>query len=256
MSTELLVKEATDVALSQARQDMGVSAKDLLLPKLYLMQNTSEAVGEELAKLGDIVTDENVVVGGLTNPIEIVPLKLSKSLMTYEIGGTSPKFVRKEVLTPALEALDWEGVEKNKDGQEIPIRRIICFDFCVLLKKDLLTEAFPTVITFKRTSLMAGKKLASHIFKLMALGKLPYSKSIELTVKKDKKDTNTYAVFQLGVSKVLSPDEMTVVETWNKILRESNVVVDDREEEIVDVSSHSAPLVTPTVMGGNAKVEF
>ena len=111
---------------SQSMGDDGISMKDLIISKILLMQNTSELVGEEKAKVGDMVDSQtSEVLGGYDKAVEIIPLSLFKVWREYDVSGTTPKFIQQYPVTADNETLPWEF--QSKDG--VPYRRDLCMNF-------------------------------------------------------------------------------------------------------------------------------
>jgi hypothetical protein len=260
-TTAVAVKEETSLVegvsnvqsramtLAKEMQELGVTAQDLVIPKLLLMQPTSEYVGADKAKVCDIVNSQTQeVIAGPTSPIEIVPLKMYKTWRISDMSEQPPKFMRNEPFTSDNANASWEGTEVV-DGEEVPIRRDLCLNFFCLLKKDIENnEAFPVVVTFKRTSAFAGKTLATHLFMMVTLRRKPYSKSVQLKVKKEQKEKNTYAVFEIGQKLELSKEHQAVAEEWLGNLASMNYKVDDTEDD-ADANAAPAAEVKPTVVG-------
>jgi hypothetical protein len=229
-------------------QEAGISLVDLEIPKLMLMQSTSELVGEEQAKFGEVVNTMNgEVVGSLTQPLELIPLKQFKTVRIYDMSGKQPKFMRVEEANEKNSSFD--AREGNETG--IPIKRVLNMNFFVLLKKEIdAGEAFPAVVSFKSTGLAAGKQLATQMFKMIQLDRMPYSKSVTLTVKKEKKDTNTYAVFSIEKGENCTPEVCAVSAKWLKALAAAKTVTVVEKEER-DVESVEAPhVLSSTEVGG------
>lgn len=219
-------EETKAVTMSDTLGDLGISSEDLVIPRLMLMQNTSEYVGDDKAELGDIVDSQSIdVIGGINKPVEIVPLKMYKTWRVYDMSSKQPKFKRQEPVTAANAELKWEFIE---DG--VPHRRVFHMNFFVL-RKDELDQgmSFPAVISFKSTSLNAGKQLATAMFKLHHLGLPAFSQSQMLTVKKEKKDTNTYAVFEIRKGQTLTAEQQAAAKRWIQTLAEKRHTVDEDE---------------------------
>ena len=230
-------------AMAAAMADAGIGAEDLEIPKLMLMQPTSKYVGDDLARLGDIVNTMTMeVVGGLTaqngpdRSIEIVPLKAFKTIRTYAIvPGGKPKFLRVEPFNEENAKKPLEGVEAGQ-----PIKRWHILNFFVLLKRDIeQLEAFPAVLSFKSTGMAAGKQLSTHIFKMLALKQEPYSKSVTLSVRKEKKDDNTWAVYEVGKGTVLSPEHKIIARDWLAKLASLTVKIHEGHDD--DAAEAPAP---------------
>jgi len=249
METQVAMKEPTNaVSVSHAMTDSGITSSDLIIPKLLLMQNTSESVGDGAAKLCDVINSQTLeVIGGLNTPVEIIPLKLVKTWRIYDMSGGQPEFMRQEAVTPANVNLPWDGVEEG-----ITIRRDLCMNFHVLLLNDVKKgEAFPCVVSFKRTSMQAGKQLATHLFKMAALGRLPYSQSLELKVSKKKQETNTYGIFELGKGTPLTSEHQEVAAKWVDMLQSMTYKVDDDADK-----EAPAKVAAPIVVGGSSDMKF
>lgn len=233
------------MAMSATMADMGIEASDLVIPRLLLMQNTSEYVGDKKAQLGDVVNSQTMeVVGGEKKPLEIIPLKLYKTLKVFDQTQTPPKFIREEPLTPANSRLPYEGTENG-----IQVKRFVNMNLFVLLKKDLEKgEAFPCVVSFKSTSIPAGKQIATQLFKMASLGRLPYSQTVNITVSLQKKERNTFAVFGAAKGNNVDGGAVKEAEKWLSILASVQYRVDEREEtENTEIPS---PVVQPKVFKG------
>jgi hypothetical protein len=68
------------------------------------------------------------------------------------------------------------------------------------------------------------------MFKMLTLRKAPYSQSVMLTVTKEKKDTNTYAVFTIGKGSVISETEQSSAQEWLGNLASMNYKVSEEKE--------------------------
>lgn len=229
MSNELMKQEqSTALALSDMMESTGITASDLVIPKLLLMQNTSEYVGDGKAVLGDIVNSQTMeVVGSLKTPCEIIPLKMYKTWRIYDVSSKSPRFIRQEAVTRSNEKLPWDDVENGT-----PIRRDQCINFFALIKTELDTgNDFPCAISFRRSSFSTGKQLATQLFRMTMQGKLPYSESVMLGVKKEKNDTNYYSVYTMSKGAELTKEQQASAAKWLSMLSSVSYKVDDESEE-------------------------
>lgn len=229
LQSKALAIQAEAQERAAALKELGVTGADIVIPSIQVMQNTSGLVGDGKAKLGDIVNMATEEV--LLNPVSILPLKFWKTLRTYEVGGkTAFKFLREDPLNDANSKLPHEGFEEVEGGK-VPVKRYVTFNFFVLLKNDMeKDEGFPCLIRFKSTGMNAGKALATHLYKKVFFKKKPYSEFVELTTKKEKKDTNTYAVPVLSGKSPATDKAMSVAEDWLAMLAAGNYKIDDREE--------------------------
>lgn len=241
--------------------ELGVEAKDLVIPSVQVMQNTSGLVGDDKAKLGEIVnmsTEE--VLGGLGKPVKVLPLRLYKTLRVYDVSA-GYKFVREEPLTAENEKLSGEALE-DIEGRSTPVKRYVTMNYFVLLKGDLEKgEGFPCLLRFKSTGMNAGRSLATHLYKQVFFNKKPYASFVELDTKKEKKETNTYAVPLIDSKKggPASAEDMASAENWLAMLAAGNYRVDDREDsEAVEVESVASakPIVVDGGVVGSAKGNY
>jgi hypothetical protein len=253
---EIVAKENTPTALismSEQIKELGISAQDLVIPKILLMQNTSEMVGDGKAKLGDVINSQTLeILGSVDKPISFIPLKLYKTWRVYDMSQGQPSFLRQDAVSATNEKLPWEDVEEV-EGKQVPIRRDLCMNFFVLLMSEVEEgTAFPCVVSFKRTSMQAGRQLATHLFKMACLNRLPYSQTQVLKVTRQKQDTNTYAVFEIGKGAELSLAHKEVAATWVANLAQIAYKVDEADETEAPAAAPAAPVV----VGGSPDMKF
>lgn len=242
---------AVSAAANQALQDLGISASDLTIPKILLMQNTSERVGMGTAAFGDMinsVTGEKV--GDFSKGMEFIPLKITKNWVVLDISQGTPKYVRMEPVTAQNEKRDWEGVENGN-----PVRFDLSLDVYVLMIKDITEgEAFPYVISFRRTSYPAGRALATQILKQAILGKPVYNKVMVLKPERQKADTNVYGVYSVQPSRVATEPEKEQAKIWLGLVTSKQYSVDNSDVAggaPADTSSERP--VAPTIVGSAVK---
>ena len=238
-----------------ALKELGVETSDLVIPSIQVMQNTSAMVGDEKAKLGDIVNMQTEgVLGGAEKAVSILPLKLYKTLRTYDVSSGF-KFKREEPLTSRNDKLHGEGVE---DGQ--PVKHYQTFNFFVLLKTDLdKGEGFPCLLRFKSTGMNAGRTLATHLYKLVFFRKKPYSVFVELSTRKEKKDTNVFAVPVVSTkdAKQASESDLANAESWLAMLAAGNYKIDEREDmPETDAVAAAQPVVIDAEVVGKPGGEY
>lgn len=249
METAVAVKEQAGVPqTANALQELGFNTQDILIPRLRLMQNTSEEVGDEKFKLGDIVESlSSEKLAGHDAPIEIVPIHIFKTWRNYRVDGEfkarGGKLVSVTPVTAENEKQPWEGTE-TIDGKSVPVRRDLSYNAYVLLKRDLESNtAFPLNIVFKRTSANAGKQLVSLIYRLGMMGTPMFGKSVLLSSVKQKKDTNTYAVFEVKSGSILPKEQGEICLKWQNIVKTASVRVDEHED-----AENTAPAKAPAVV--------
>jgi len=241
MSKELAKKEATELALAdslmtkdeaaQMIADMGISASDITINRLLLAQAGSTFNDQANSKVGDIVrNDLYTVVADGAKTVEVVPLDMTKSWIEYVVLGANQKeYLTSYAVTAENERQGWEGI--TPDGQTIS--RDYCMNFAIALRSELVSglATLPLIVTFKKTSLPAGKAIASQIVKLSMMMQRPYSQSILLSSAKPtvEKGKAPYAVFVAKAGTKLNAEELAAAESLAKMARSlrHKVPVDD-----------------------------
>ena len=226
---QLATENTKALAMADALGMAGVDANDIIIPKILLMQSTSESVGDGKAQVGDILNSETLeVLGGPDKPLEIIPLKNEKVWMVYDLTQSPPAFLRKEDFTPETSKLPFEEIENG-----VKIRRDLAFSFTVLIKSEAdAGAAYPASVLFKRTSSQAGRQLVSLIFRYAATGKNYLDYSAVLGSQKVKADKNTYAGWKVSAGKPLSDTAKKEAYKWFQAVKTKNVVEANTHDDI------------------------
>lgn len=212
-----------------------IDQEDIILSKVLLMQAMSEAVNEkETAEAGDIIkstTEE--VIGGRTSPVEFIPISLTKTWVILKKEGSKYEFQTIEPYTPANanRKLEWTDELHNE------YRADKCLNFYILLKKEVNAAlsgsgaAIPCVVSFRRTSFQAGRKLASGISESAFMKQPAFSKVYELKSEKKTNDLGTFFVFDVAPKGKATADEMKYAYEWYKNIKLQTVRVHESGEE-------------------------
>lgn len=241
--TAVAVKEETGLALpqNQAWGSEELGAGDFLVPKLLLMQGISEAVTNGDAQQGQVIDSiTNDVVGGITNlktqeckVLDLIAFQSFKTWVEFERDGDNWNYKSWYPMTKENANLETEEVV---DG--VTIRRDRCLNFYVIRPEQIAKgEAFPYVISFRRTSMKAGKKLATIAAQLRALGNKPLAfKHFELSVIALENDKGKFWGFDLKAGKNSTDAELNEAFKWYKTLQSADVKIDDK-----DLKTEGAP---------------
>lgn len=223
--------------------DLQVDSSDIVIPKLLLMQQSSQYVAAEKAKLGDFVHSlTGDKLGSIVEPVEIVPFHYRKSWDIVNKDDNN-SYLRNEPFTPENADLPWEDKEEGMN-----IKRIKRLDFFCMVPKQLAAGSLlPMVVSFKSTSYKTGAIILTEWSEIKARNemlkkqgqlnalKLPFSKSFVLAGVKltnDKKQTYCASSVVAGVDVPVDTQKLCL--DWLKTLRTSkNVVIDDSEEKEV-----------------------
>lgn len=225
--TELSTNTQSSGSFSQ-----GVDASDIIIPKILLMQAISQLVEDEKAKSGDFVhsLDEVVVGSKDKEPVELIVLGMYKTLQTFE----DDNYIKTEPLTSENSTLPYEEVING-----VKVNRTKTMNYYVLRPEDIENMAvFPMVVTFKRTSLKGGRKLATKLMMLEEFGAETYAKTFLLTAKQEEGDKGKYYVMDIQDGRKTTDVEQAQAKKWIDRLDTQNVQVHDTDEE-VNVASPS-----------------
>lgn len=237
-STEVVAQGSTAVVAATSLNEWGqgeISARDLIIPKILVMQGLSDLVSENKAKLGDLVDNvEQKVLGGFDKPIEVVPFHMEKKyiISRRKKGEAKFEFERYE---------DYAGQEypfEKAEGEDL-IKYEYTLQFYVLRPED---TSMPYVLSFKSTSLRAGKVLSTQMFvRNRAAGLAPAAYVIELSSKKEKNDKGTFAVMEVKPKGRTAPELEKEALNWFKVIKAGSHKVAETDE-----SEASAPHTAST----------
>lgn len=225
-----------------------VEAKDILIPKIFVLNPMSKLCAEEGLKPGSLVrSTDGKVIGDCELGVEFVPISYTKMWKVEIKKGGRYEHLRWEPVTPDNADLPWEWKEGLNE-----YRRNNSLMFYVMLTADIAREqkamealnkgeipdvddiVLPTCITFSRSGYKAGKVLLTHFAKteeVRARGfDIPYStKTFTLFGKKEKKDDATYYTLDVEGGAKASKEAMDVCSRWSTIIS-AGVQVHDKEE--------------------------
>lgn len=244
MSKQVQTKATNQVANFAAMaddvfDDLRIDASDILIPKILLMQPSSQFVGADKARVGEfIVSTTGRKVGSIAEPLVIIPFYNRKSwdIVNKDAGN---KFIRNEPFTPANANLPW----KDKEGG-MNIHRYQRMDYFCLVP-DLMKEGsvLPAVVSFKSTGYKVGNLIISEWAEVRTRNqkakeqgrledvKLPFHTSFVLSGQKlqnQEKQTYCVPVLQLG-TEVDAETQKTAYQWLQTIKAAKNIVVDEDE---------------------------
>lgn len=226
MTKAVAKKETTDLSTEvKAVDTLGISADDIIIPKVLLMQSISQLVDADKAKAGDFVHSlDEVVIGSKENdPVEFIVFGMYKTITTYE----NDKYAATQSWSKELADKPWEEMI---DG--VKVNRNTAMNYYVIRTADVENMAvFPMVISFKRTSFKAGKKLATKLAMLGEFGAETYEKTFKLVAKQEEGDKGKYYVMDVSDGRKTSDVEKDAVTRWKKRLNTSSATVHEENSE-------------------------
>lgn len=246
-SKEIEVKQDTSVSTEvQAPKldEWGVqefTSRDTVISKIFPMQMMSKKVAEEKARFGefrDSVT--NQLYGSFEKPVEFIPFKIEKVWIESELQKDNTwKYKRTVAITAANDDLRYED-----EINGVKIKRLRTYNAYVLLPGDI-ESGIPKIISFRVSSMMAGKKLLTQMqVANRAAGLSPAAKAMKLTGRREKNDKGVFVVMDVEVSRDSSALEQKKALDWFKLMQAapSAYKVDESDEvsdtvETVEVGS-------------------
>ena len=225
MNTDLTNPMNTSLTVEEAWGSEGTSRQDILVPRLQLMHDISQNVKDGKAEAGDIIhsiTGEVLASDGQT--VEIIPFTTFREWHINEVDERGrDKFKEKILMTSENENWPLEGVENGK-----PIRRVRTINYFVMLPQYI--NELPFLVTFKKSSIMAGKKLSTH-FQQCAMKKQPPAVQTYLLFSVDRSwDGFTFKTLDVSPKRPTTPEELEVAKKWYITLKQSEVKIDGADE--------------------------
>lgn len=241
------------VAATTTMADWGVeaSSEDLVIPKLQLCQPMSKKVVEEgIANFGDIRDSlENEKFADFKTALEFVPFYLQRKWVEYKLVKKENSLEMEKVYLRTLPLVTNPNSPDYNDklvyeeviGGEL-IQRDRVLDFYVLIASKIADGGIPHVISFRRSSMKAGKALYTQCYvKNIAAGKTPASYVMSLSVTKETNEKGTYGVMNIRTGRETTPEEMAAVRQWLSVVQAGKVKVDE-SDLVTESTVEEAPL--------------
>lgn len=229
--TEVAKKEETQVAFPVGNWgEKTYSAKSLIIPKILAMQGLSKLVLERKAMFGDLIDSLNSSkLGDIKEPLEFIPFSAQEIWIIYKVSSKDGKSEYIET-TPVNASNDNWRYEENINGTMIRRDRAINV-YCLLPKEIKEGMYMPYCISFRRTSLQAGKKIVTAFTRLQAFGKPPAGETFELSASQTSNEKGTYIVFDVKRNRQSTNDEIAACYKWFQTISKSSYEVDNADLE-------------------------
>ena len=209
-----------------------VTSNDIIIPKILPQNFMSEKVKAGVSKYGEFRdTSTNQLFGDLETPFEFIPFYMEKKwyefdIITNKAGAKKREFSR---VTPIQDNATKPGYNDDLKYADVGVERDRVMDFYVLIPGEIAKGiSMPYVISFRRTSLKAGKKLASQMFLANArAGKVPAAVAMKLFGKSVQNDDGEYVVQDVLPSREAKGEEIEECLKWLKLVRAGQTKVMD-----------------------------
>lgn len=235
MSKEVAKKQKQEVVVApEAVGSWGsenLDSKDMIVPKLLVMQGMSKLVTDGVAMVGQIRESiEGNLLGGIVKPKEMQPIEVIffgsfKTWVVYENENGMDQY--KGTVPFSVENQDWQ-LNEVVDG--VAVRRDKTLNFYCLTVADIKAGmVFPYVVSFRRTSMPAGKKLATIAKKLSAFNKPMAYKVFNLGVEMKENDKGKFFVPTIEATRDSTEAELKEAYKWHLTMKSASVKVDDSD---------------------------
>jgi hypothetical protein len=218
-----------------------LEAKDIRIPRLLLMQSTSELVGQRKAQAGDIVNSiTGEKIGDEATPLQVVPLHTYKTWIVSEKVNGKYEYKRQDPYTP--------GVERPREEKigELEVQNVESINVLVMLANEQSNlEAMPYLLAFRMTSLSAGKDVLTQ--KRMSLNaNISFQRYLlEIAPVYTKNDKGQFFVFKYKGKKENKEfvNSASILRKWFETFKAGAAQI---HEETTEVTAETAPLNTQT----------
>lgn len=235
------VATTTKNELSAAAMSWGndsVSASDILISKILLMQSLSEFVVDDKASPGDLVDSvTGAVLAEKGKTLEVIPISMFKNTVVEKFNGSKWEF---ETVRSFMAGDDkFENREYEENGVKYRINPALNF---YVLRADQAgqPDALPYVASFRRTSMKAGKVIATHFAKASMSKASPACRTILISSKSEKGDQGPYQVFQVQEGRKTANEEIMAAYKWFTQIKSGETKVDESDVKAGEPTTASA----------------
>ena len=246
---EVAKRQDTQVQAGAQPQPGGIVPSDVVVPRLLLMQGTSDFVKERKANIGDMVRSTNAEkIGDPDKMLEFIPLSEPVATWVVEkrtVGEQRWNFHAVLPRTAANDTLPWR-FNADKDGNLLDDsvksthewRRVKCLTLYILLPQDIaafqvemkkaeagetpdISKALtPVLLAFRSTSFKAGKEVQTFFTNVKQFRQRAHNYTLKLGCFLDKNDQGTFYVFKVDRDKPtpVPADYKPHVEEWYNIV--------------------------------------
>jgi len=229
MNKEMQTKQKGEVTLDTwGGRSTQFTSQDIVIPRIYAAQHMSEVVKDKTAEYGQLIDTMNGEIhGDLTSPVAFVPFYVQKKWMEFDIVTNKAGARKREYKQTIL--IDHSNDNLPHVEENIERDRVVEV-YCLLPKEVESGNAFPYVISFRRTSLKAGNKVITQILRNEALNKPPCASVMELSAKDTQNDDGSFVVLDTKATRPATMEEMQESLKWFKMVMSGKTRVDEEVE--------------------------
>lgn len=216
-----------------------VDVRKIIIARILPQQPQSKYVLAGTAMMGDVMESTNgTKLGSIKAPLEFIPFHHVENWIEFEGNGNAKKFKSIYPITPEN---DGQLLEEIVAGKSISRDRTL--EYFVLLPSDLAKGIKrPYVLSFRRTSSKAGKKLYTTMFVTNpANNRIPAATVCKLSGEVKTNDKGTFVVLDVTESRDSTTVEMQAAFEWFRTVATAKDLVVDNNSLDAE-GSGSAPL--------------
>jgi hypothetical protein len=211
-----------------------LTSNDIILPKIWPLQFMSEKVKAGLGKYGEFRDSvNNELFGTLDKPFEVIPFHLEGKWMEFDIVTNKAGARKREFkqIVPIQNNPGLPGYNDNLPFADDSVERDRIMDFYVLIPSEIEKgTALPYVISFKRSSIKAGKKLAMQMYIRNRDAKLPPAAVVcNISGKSVQNDDGEFVVMDVNTSRRATNEELECSLKWWQQVERGLTKVDESE---------------------------
>jgi hypothetical protein len=232
--------------------DHEVSANDLIVPQILMMQGLSQFVVDEKAAIGEFrnsMTAEKLGKYG-TEPLEVIPFYCQEvfSIQKQQEDGSFKYHRTEPIVKSPMKAgynddLPWDDTEMI-EGKKTPIKRVRRYNFFVLLPSELdnpEVTAMPYFISFKSTSVKEGKKLFNLMYvRNKGAGLPPAAFLFKVDGRKEKNEKGTFIIPTVEQGERTKPEHLAAALKWFKLISKGGAKTHEEGEDTVAATGSTA----------------
>lgn len=250
MGKEIVQKQSNELSTNiGAWGGQNITSNDILIAKIHPLQFMSEKVKLKQGEYGEFRDSvNNQKFGDLDTPWEFIPFYMEKKWAEYDIV-TNKAGARKREFKQIIPIIDNAGDMGYNDNlpyvdEDGKVERDRCMDFYMLMPSEVADGVeLPYVVTFRRTSLKAGKKLAMQMYvRNSQAGKVPPALVHEMSGKSVQNDDGEFVVMDVAPTREATKEELDAALRWYQQVAAGATKLDDS-----DINEVTTKDVTPEV---------
>ena len=204
-----------------------LNSKDVIIPKIYLMQAISKLVKADVRKSGQWVDSiDESVLADKGEKLEVIIFDSKKRWVISTIDPKTGKlsFLRSEPLTEENAEAPYDDI----DDEHGEIRRQLQYNYYCLLPSNL---SKPYVLSMSKTATNTAKKINSMFTNLAEVNRPSASIVIALDAVSETKDSNEWWGISASQAREATAAELEKAYSWYlRCKNDAKVRVDDSED--------------------------